>query len=244
MGFLGLLFGREKNNREKEIAAAVKNITGKKPKNTSLYVLALRHSSVAAKEGSFRECNERLEYLGDAILGAIVADFLFKKFPTKDEGFLTEIRSRVVSRESLNRIAIKLGISEMIEFDQRKKMQYNFKSIYGDAMEAFIGAMYLDRGYDFCKKFIVRKLLLTHLDMEEVVETDNNFKSKLIEWGQKNGKEIKFVILDNQPETKNHRQFVISLEVEGETVSQGIGYTKKKAEQDAARRACELLAIE
>jgi ribonuclease-3 len=244
MNFFGILLGRAKSVREKDIEEAVRNITGKKPKNVSLYVLALRHSSAAVTEGAFRDCNERMEYLGDAILGAIVADFLFMKFPSKDEGFLTEIRSRVVSRESLNRIAFKLGINDLVEFDHKKKNHSSYKSLYGDAMEAFIGAMYLDRGYEFCKKFIVKKLLLTHLDMGEVVENDQNYKSKLIEWSQKNGKEIKYTVMEDRPETKNHKQFVINLEVDGESLTQGIGFTKKKAEQDASRRACEILEIE
>lgn len=245
MSIMDLLFRREKTPREKSLVEAVKMITGKKPKNAAVYLLAMKHASTvqAYTEEGIKDCNERLEYLGDAILGAIVADFLFKKYPSKDEGFLTEIRSRIVSRDSLNKIAIKLGIDKLVEFDQKKKQASSFKSIYGDAMEAFLGAVYLDRGYDFCQKFIVKKLLLTHLDLEEIVENDSNYKSKLIEWSQKHNKEIRFVLLEDQPETRNHKQFVVRLDIDNEMVAQGIGFTKKKAEQDAARRACDILEI-
>ncbi len=223
---------------------AVRNITGHYPLNLHLFKLAMLHSSVAKEnKDGYRESNERLEYLGDAILGAVVAEFLFKKYPYKDEGFLTEIRSRLVSRESLGDLARKVGLEAIIDYDSRRKSSLSFKNIYGDAMEAFVGAVYLDRGYHFCRKFIIQKLLENYYDIEEVVENDTNYKSKLIEWSQRNNKTVRFEgIFDKSG--SHQRQFKVQVMIGEEVIAKGNGYSKKKAEQDAARKACEVLNIE
>jgi ribonuclease-3 len=231
------------SEKDKLLITSIKNIVGYAPLNLDLFKLALIHSS-AARENSdgFKESNERLEYLGDAILGVVVAEYLFKKFPYKDEGFLTEIRSRIVSRESLNNLARKIGLDDLVEFDTKRKTALSFKYLYGDAMEAFIGAVYLDRGFAFCRTFIIKKLIQTHLDMELIVTTDTNYKSKLIEWSQKNNKLVRFETLEEKGD--NHqKQFKVQVLIDDVMVSRGIGYSKKKAEQDAARRACEELEI-
>ena len=204
----------------------------------------MKHTSVAEESvNGVKESNERLEYLGDAILGAVIAEYLFKKFPYKDEGFLTEIRARIVNRESLNLLAIKIGLKELVEFDnQRKKSVMSHKSLYGDAMEAFIGAYYLDRGFKSCRKFILEKLIKRYFDISEVLETPINFKSRIIEWSQKNDQNIKFETV-SQEGAKHRKQFTIQLTVNEEVVAKGYGYSKKKAQQDAARRACESLKI-
>ena len=120
------------------------------------------------------ESNERLEYLGDAVLGAVVAEYLFNKFPFKDEGFLTEVRSRIVNRENLNRLAKKIGLAEIIEYTGHlRKNSQSFKSIYGDALEALIGAVYLDNNYNYCRKFILKKLIIPHIDLDQIVNTDS-----------------------------------------------------------------------
>ena len=226
------------------MAESVKNIIGKKPLNIELFKLSFRHTSVAEENGGgIKESNERLEYLGDAILGAVVADFLFRRFPYKNEGFLTEIRSRLVSREALNILARKIGLDNLVRFDSKRKTRSSFKYVYGDAMEAFVGAVFLDRGFKFCRKFIVRKLLNTYTDLEEVVNSNSNYKSRLIEWSQKNNRKIKFEILDRRG-NRNRRQFSILLTVDEVEVSRGNGFSKKKAEQDAARRALEVLIPE
>ncbi len=231
---------RKKSQRDKLIIRAVKQITGKKPLNLELYKLALVHSSVAETQfNGFKESNERLEYLGDAVLGMVIAEYLFKKYPYKEEGFLTEIRSRLVSREALNILARKIGLDTLVDYDtQRRGGVSSFKYLYGDAMEAFVGAVYLDRGFLFCKKFITHKLMQSHFDLDEITRTTKNFKSKLIEWSQKNGHSIKFETFEDKNDNKNG-QFKVRILVNEQEISIGTGYSKKKAEQDAARRACE-----
>lgn len=234
---------RKHSPEDKKLIAAVQNITGKKPRNISLFHLAISHTSIALKntEG-FRESNERLEYLGDAILGAAVADFLFKKYPFKDEGFLTEIRSRLVSRESLNNLGRKVGIDVIVKFDQRRNDRTSHKSLYGDAMEAFIGAVYLDRGYKFCRRFIVKKLIVPNFNLKEVVSVERNFKSKLIEWAQKENKEVRFEILEVKND-KNRKEFTAVVYIGDNAMGTGYGLNKKRAEQDAAEKSWEMLKI-
>lgn len=231
---------RKKSKRDKLIVRAVRQITGKKPLNIELYKLSLTHASVARSyPNGFKESNERLEYLGDAVLGVVVAEYLFKKYPYKEEGFLTEIRSRLVSREALHILARKIGLDAIIQYDTRRKGSSAFKYLYGDAMEAFVGAVYLDRGFIFCRKFIIANLLQTHFDLDEITSTTKNFKSKLIEWAQKNGRSIHFETFEDKKNSKT-RQFKVRLLINAQEVSVGTGYSKKKAEQDAARRACEI----
>jgi ribonuclease III len=232
----------KKNNKEEELIAFIESITGKKPKTLSVYFLALKHSSLnREKKEMITHSNQRLEYLGDAVLGAIIAEYLFKKFPFKDEGFLTEIRSRIVNGESLGNLAKKIGLSKFIEFNARNKASFSHKSMHGDAMEALVGAVYLDRGFKFCKKFVLERLLEPYLDIDEIVITDVNYKSKLIMWGQSKGKLVKYDIVEEQ-DHKHFKEFVAEVKVDGLTVSKGKGSSKKKAEQDAARKA--LLSLE
>jgi len=171
----------------------------------------------------------------------ITATYLFQKFPFKHEGFLTEIRSRMVSRESLNVIGRKLGLEEVIEFEAQRKTSMSRTSMYGDALEAFIGAVYLDKGFAFTQNFIIKKILTQYFDLEAVVQNNPNFKSMLIEWAQKEGKKVSFE-LDQEGEHHN-REFTALVMLDGEKISEGKGYSKKKAEQTAARMACEVLEI-
>lgn len=239
----GLVAGLFRNQKDKRLAAAIKTMVGRKPFNLSPYKLALVHASIAkVNDHGFKESNERLEYLGDAILGAVIADYLFKKYPFKDEGFLTEIRSRIVNRESLNLLARKIGLDKMIRFEDNSKNSHSHKSLYGDTLEAFVGAVYLDHGYRFCQKFILSKLLLPHYDLEMIVSTDVNFKSKVIEWAQKENKEAKFEIAEVK-NVRNHKEFTAHLIVENEIVGIGHGLNKKKAEQDAALKGLEKLNL-
>jgi ribonuclease-3 len=218
-------------------------MVGSKPFNLSLYKLALKHTSFAEETiNGLKISNERLEYLGDAILGAVVAEFLFKKFPFRDEGFLTETRSRMVNREALNQIAIKIGLSKIIEKEFKGKNLSAHKSIYGDTLEAVVGAVYLDRGYDFCKKFILKRIIV-HFDVDGIITTTSNFKSKIIEWSQKENKEVDFKTL-SVTGNQRFKEFHVHLLVEGEVVAEGKGPTKKKAEQDASKNACEILNLD
>jgi len=184
-----------------------------------------------------------MEYLGDAILGAIVADYLFKRYPKKSEGFLTNIRSRIVSRDSLNTIARKIGIQNLILIDLIKNARMH-KSIYGNTLEALIAAVYLDRGYTYCWKFVMKKVILPNVDIDNLIETDVNFKSKIIEWTQKHSKEIEFKTVDIEEMGQNLKQFTVDVVIDNTVISKGYGTTKKKAEQDAAAKACQTVDLE
>ena len=219
-------------------------ILGFKPKNMKPYRMAVQHTSVAKSVNKgFKESNERLEYLGDAVLGMVVAEYLFKKYPFKDEGFLTELRSRIVSRDSLNNVAKKIGIPDVVKFDRRRKTPNSHKSLYGNALEALIGAIYVDKDYNASKHFIIKKLLTPHYDIQEIISTTKNYKSKLIEWCQKQNKSAIF----KHAETIDkgyYKEFIIELCLDEEPIARGHGLSKKKAEQDASREACTRLSIE
>jgi ribonuclease-3 len=225
---------------DKKLITAIRTIAGFTPSNLDLYKLAVLHSSKGKETKGFRESNERLEYLGDAILGAAVADYLFKKYPFKDEGFLTEIRSRIVNRESLNGLARKIGVSSIVQFDHKNAQLQQV--ILGNALEAIVGAIYLDKGYVRCKKFVIDKLIQPYYNLEVVVSSNTNFKSKIIEWAQRNGKEIKFEITIIKKE-RNTKEFTAQVIISEQPFGLGYGYTKKKAEQDAAQKTCEQLAL-
>jgi len=231
--FFGLSSGKEK-----KFAAAITNIIGQTPHNIELYKMAICHSSVAKES----ESNERLEYLGDAILGAVIAEYLFKKFPYKSEGFLTEIRSRIVNRESLNKLGKKIGLSKLVEYNSVRGSNFSHKSLHGDALEALVGAVYLDKGFNSCKRFILTRLINPHFDIEEIIENNSNFKSKLIEWAQKENKNIKFLIIKELGNVHN-KEFTAQVLLDDKAYSSGTGFSKKKAEQSAAEKACESLGL-
>ncbi|MDH5476115.1 MAG: ribonuclease III [Cyclobacteriaceae bacterium] len=233
---------RKFSEQEKNLNTSIKSMIGGNPLNIDLYVLATSHSSVAKTNlGGIKDSNERLEFLGDAILGSVVAEHLFKKFPFKDEGFLTETRSKIVNRESLNLLAKKIGINSIISYENNRNTR-SHKSIYGNTLEALVGAVYLDRGHSFCSNFIIRKLLVPHFDLDELIETDSNFKSKVIEWAQKEGKPLSFDI-KNIISKGNYKEFTAHVIIEEEVVGEGHGSSKKRAEQAAASKACQKLAL-
>ena len=232
------------SQKDRRLISSIRTICGGRPLNLSLYRLAFQHSSVAKEEyKGVKLSNERLEYLGDAVLGMVVAEFLFKKFPYRDEGFLTDIRARIVNRESLNKLSRKIGIGDLIEYDEKKRSVLSYKSLYGDALEAFIGAIYLDKGYKTCKNFILKKLITPHIDLREVVMTDPNFKSKIIEWAQKANKEVSFEIVDLKTGRNQFKEFTAQVLIDNEPICTGTGHSKKKAEQDAAQKSCQILNI-
>jgi ribonuclease-3 len=221
----------------------LKNLLGFVPGNLSLYRLAFRHKSVAqnVKKG-FKNSNERLEFLGDAVLGSVVAEVLFKLYPYKDEGFLTELRSKIVNRANLNQLARKLGFDKLVEYDNRMISTTRQGSLLGDAFEALIGAVYLDKGYDFTKNFLINHIIKSHIDIHTLEQTETNFKSKLIEWCQRHGKDIVFEQITNQ-EGESNKLFTISVNVDGEVMGSGKEFSKKLAEKLAAEKACEALGI-
>ncbi|MFN6945081.1 MAG: ribonuclease III [Cytophagaceae bacterium] len=228
--------------KDKRLISTLRHITGMYPGNIDLYKLAIKHTSASVEsEAGIKLSNERLEYLGDAILGAVIAEFLFKKYPYKNEGFLTEIRSRIVNRESLNILCRKIGLHHILEYNAKRNV-HTHKSMYGDALEALVGAVYLDKGFEKCRKFILDKLLNPYYNLEEVVENNTNYKSILIEWAQKENKNLKFIIA-KEIGTNHHKEFTAEVILEEATISSGIGLNKKKAEQAAAEKACIQLGL-
>jgi ribonuclease-3 len=217
------------------LAKAVLSLTGKRPKNLSLYELAFTHSSVR-KEGEtgFRKNNERLEFLGDAVLDLAIAEILFKKYPYKDEGFLTEMRSRVVNANSLDAMARKLGLNKLlVTFSGNTRGQSPSKNMNADALEALIGAFYLDHGYPATLRFINQRIVKAMVDFEEVMQSDNNHKSRLVEWSHRNGKSIRFDVAETIQQGR-HRIFIVQLLVDEQVVATGKDINKKQAEQMAA----------
>ena len=219
---------------DKKLFLSLKNILGFYPKNIRLYKQCLRHrsASVTLKDGADNS-NERLEFLGDAVLGAAVAHYLFRKFPFKDEGFLTKIRSRIVSRANLNSLSRKLGLFDMMEVKRENEQIY--KSAGGDALEAFIGAIYLDKGYTAAQAFVIDKLIKLHLDLEEILNTDKDFKSKLVEWSQKEKRVIRYEVAAEKGGGIS-KYYVMDLYVDEVKQTTGNGNSKKAAEQHAAEK--------
>ena len=215
--------------KKDEYSLMLERITGVYPQKISLYEQAFLHKSLTQNNNlkSF-ESNERLEFLGDAILDSIISDYLFNKFPTKDEGYLTMLRSRLVSRQNLNNIGIKIGLQELIQ----SNLDRESKSMYGDALEALIGAIYLDKGYPFAQKFIKEKILQNHIDIEEVIQTETDFKSRVIEWCQK--EKINFEFTITEEEDNNEKLYTAELFINKIDKGKGTARTKKRAEQLAS----------
>lgn len=224
--------------QEKKLIRALRILLGFYPGNIAVYKLAFSHRSLSLETvQGVRLSNERLEYLGDAVLGAIVADLLFKRFPYKDEGFLTEMRSRIVSRENLKNLAVKIGIDELLLKDASPG---TYRSMYGDAFEALIGAIYLDKGYKTAQKFILGRIIRHHVDLREIEETEKNFKSVILNWGQKEKHSVVFEQMDDDLQS---RQIKVRLLIDDNEVAIGIDFVKKKAEQIAAEKACKDLGL-
>jgi ribonuclease-3 len=234
VGILDSLFGRKKQTNT--LRKQLHNVLGIKTGNISLYTTALSHRSV--KE-SADENNERLEYLGDAILSAIVADYLFKKY--KGEGFLTEMRSKMVNRQQLNDLAIKIGLKKITLYN---KVDGSLKGsqIFGNTLEALVGAVYLDKGYRETQTWVTKQMIIPHLYVDDLELIDINLKNKLIGWASKNGKVLDFQMIDEKLEN-NRRLFYIAAVLDGEQLSVGKAYNKKDASQIAAQQAIEKLGL-
>ncbi len=218
--------------------ADLKHLIGYRTSNILLFQTALNHRSV---KDNPTENNERLEFLGDAVIGTVVADYLFKKYPYKGEGFLTEMRSKMVNRAQLNNIAVQMGLRKMTRFN---KMDGGLRTsqIFGNTLEALVGAIYLDKQYDFTKKWIVERMIQPYLFMDDLELIDINIKNKIIGWALKQGKQIDFVLAGEQLEGRR-RLFTINVVLDGEVVASQKGFTKKDASQLAAQKAIEALGI-
>ena len=216
----------------------LKNILGFLPGNISLYKTALTHRSI--REGA-DENNERLEYLGDAILSALIADYLFKRYPYKEEGFLTEMRSKMVNRQQLNEIAIRMGLKKITLFN---KMDGSLKvsQIFGNTLEALVGAIYLDKGYKKTSKWVMDYIILPHMFVDELELLEINHKNKLYGWANKNGKVLEFETIDERMEN-GRRLFTVAAVVNGENLAEGKAFNKKDASQIASQLAVEKLGL-
>ncbi|MEP7279205.1 MAG: ribonuclease III [Bacteroidota bacterium] len=216
----------------------LRNVLGFTSGNTSLYKAALTHRSVKEMAD---ENNERLEYLGDAILSSIVADFLFKKYPYKEEGFLTEMRSKMVNRTTLNEIALKMGLKKITNFNKFDN-SLRISQIFGNTLEAVVGAVYLDKGFNKTKRWVMERIILPHLFMEDLENLEINHKNKLYGWANKNGKNLEFETMDERVEG-GRRLFTIGAVVDGTLLAEGKAYNKKDASQIAAQIAVEKLGL-
>ncbi len=205
-----------------------------------MYKLALRHKSATRKKlNGVKVNNERLEFLGDALIGAIVADFLFRKYPFESEGFLTDMRSKIVSRSALNKLSLKLGLnSHIVAGNEQGK---NARSAGGDAFEAFIGALYLDKGYNFTKHILVNRIIKLHLDMEVLESIEVNYKSKIVEWSQKNKITASFDVIDEIGK-KFQKQYEVGVFVDGKEIARARDYSIRGAEKIAAEKAWHILS--
>lgn len=225
---------------DKELSRFVKNILGFYPDNIVLYQLAFTHKSTTSNNTKFKISNERLEYLGDAVLELAVADFLFHTYPTQQEGFLTEMRSRIVSRASLNKLSQKLGFDSFIKCAQNNDST-GYKSLGGNTFEALMGAVYLDKGFNFAKKVIINRIIRVHIDLDQLQQTDVNFKSKLLEWGQKNKKHVDFRMIETNFE--GHRKlFHVQIYIDDVAYADATDFSIKGAEQLSAEKTWNMLA--
>jgi len=214
------------------------NLIGFNPGRIGLYIAALSHRSVREKT---TDNNERLEYLGDAILGSVIADYLFMKYPYKGEGFLTEMRSKMVNRQVLNDIAVKMGLKKITAYN-RHDNSLKSSQIFGNALEALVGAIYIDKGYNRTKQWVLQKIILPHLFLEDLENTEINQKNKLYSWANRNGKMLEFETLDEKMEN-GRRLFTVAAVVDGEAIAEGKAFNKKDASQIAAQNAVEILNI-
>lgn len=223
---------------DKEFKKQLRNVLGFVPETLDLYKTALSHRSV--REGA-DENNERLEFLGDAVLGSVVGHYLFMRYPYKDEGYLTEMRSKMVNRNQLNEIAIKMGLKK-ITFYNKFDSSLKISQIFGNTLEAVVGAVYLDKGYKKTQKWVTKHIINPHLYMKDLENLDINQKNKLYGWANKNGKVLEFETLDERIEN-GRRLFTIGAMVDGELIAEAKAFNKKDASQVAAQLAVEKLGI-
>lgn len=226
------------SKKEKEFKKKLKNILGFYPTNLSLYQQAFRHSSVETKD--YEPSNERLELLGDAILGAVITEHLFKLYPKKDEGFLTQIRSRIVNGQNLFLLSKKFGFDLLLHSKLSKKEKIN-SSAYGDAFEAFIGAVFLDKGFEITKKFILNKIVKLHLDINEVTQTNTDYKSQFQILMQRQKKQFEYTVLKEDVVGRD-KIFTVQLSINGEKQAVFQHKSKKVAEQRVAQIVLEKIS--
>ena len=226
---------------DKKLRQSIKNIFGFYPKNVFLYKLALRHKSATIRyKGGVKINNERLEYLGDAVLGLVVADYLFRRFPFKREGFLTDMRSKIVSRSSLNKLSGKLGLKKYMRIGLSEEI--HSRSAGGDAFEAMVGAIYLDVGYKKTKHYLVKYILNVHFDLDQLQKEEISYKSKMIEWAQKTKCSLDFLMAEEKKKGKT--EYNVTVVIDGQSKESARDYTIKGAENLAAEKTWMILLSE
>ncbi|MCF0204977.1 MAG: ribonuclease III [Muribaculaceae bacterium] len=222
--------------KDKELYRFCRKTIGYIPRNIELYKLAFVHKSVGKRDKSGHLiCNERLEFLGDAVLDTIIANYLYHKFPHKHEGYLTNMRSRIVQRESLNRVGKKLGLDKVLEVALHSSAHNSY--VYGNAVEALVGAIYLDLGYKVCRKFVEKQILGKTINMGKLLRTETNYKSRLIEWTQKERVHIEYSLINEVFDETNSPVFTILLTLNGIEAATATGFSKKQAHQQASKMA-------
>ena len=226
--------------KDKELYFSIQRIVGFYPHHIDYFKQALMHKSIGKRNAKGRPINnERLEFLGDAILGAVVGDIVFRHFEGKREGFLTNTRSKIVQRETLNRLAREMGVNDMIVSSGHSSSHNSY--VGGNAFEALIGAIYLDRGYDACMRFMEKRVLNELINIDKVAYKEVNFKSKLIEWSQKNRVKLDFKLLEQTSDEKGSPVFTYQVVLEGIECDSGTGYSKKESQQQASKMALQRL---
>ena len=223
-------------HKDRESYFCFYKILGFFPRNIRFYEQALLHKSTSIRSEKGRPLNnERLEFLGDAILDAIVGDIVYKHFEGRREGFLTNTRSKIVQRETLNKLAVEIGLDKLVKYSTRSSSHNSY--MYGNAFEAFIGAIYLDQGYERCKQFMEKKILKNYIDLDKMSRKEVNFKSKLIEWSQKTKMEVSFELIEQFLDQDYNPMFHTEVRIEGPSAGTGTGYSKKESQQNAAQMA-------
>jgi ribonuclease-3 len=225
---------------KREFGSRLKKLLGFRPGNLQIYEIAFIHRSATFTLSDGKKINnERLEFLGDSVLDGILSDFLFEKYPDASEGFMTKIRSRIVNREVLNQLAVSLGINKILV--SNISSGHNTKHLYGDALEALIGAVFLDKGFRKTKRFFIKNVLEKYLDLQTIVNTDNDYKSLVFEWVQKKKANLSFTYDEEYDFDLKKSVFTITLQIDKEEFGKGQGASKKEAEQEAACQAWEKL---
>jgi len=219
---------------DKQLILQLEHLLGFTPKHISYYQLALMHRS---KPEEVTDSNERLEFLGDAILGAIIAEYLFKKYPYQSEGYLTELRSRIVRRETMNNVALRMGLNKLVQYNKNDR-GLSRSHIFGNALEALIGAVYLDQGFIKTRKFILNQLVREYIDLDTMESTDTNYKNQLLSWAQRNNHVLTFDTIDEAMDA-TRKLFTVGIMIDGELMASGTGFNKKEAGQVAAQKALE-----
>lgn len=225
-------------SKDKDVVNRLRPIIGFTPARVHLFKTAFYHRSMN-NDSPKKMSNERLEFLGDAILSTIVAEYLFKKYPNKDEGFLTKMRSKIVKRQALNDIADKMGLDVILADYSMGKMS---SSMLGNAFEALIGAIYIEFGYEKTKNYVIRNILMKYMDIKELESKDDNHKSQLLEWCQKNGKEINFITLSKFKLDKRDC-FKVAVLINNKEMATAEDFNKKAAEQNASLKVLRILEI-